>query len=103
MRLDIAQQTATAYLNVLRAKTFERVQKDNLQLTRSNLELARVRRQIGVSGPAEVYRWESQMAIVRQYVPRNIFGVMCPAQLCALGGELLRWPALMWAHNIQRF
>jgi len=65
LRLDIAQQAATAYLNVLRAKTFERVQKDNLQLTRSNLELARVRRQIGVSGPAEVYRWESQMAIVR--------------------------------------
>ena len=41
--------------------------------------------------------------VVIQYVPRNIFGVMCPAQLCALGGELLRWPALMWAHNIQRF
>ena len=65
VRLDIAQQAATAYLNVLRAKTFERVQKDNLQLIRSNLELARVRQQIGVSGPAEVHRWESQMAIVR--------------------------------------
>ena len=65
VRLDIAQEAATAYLNVLRAKTLERVQKHNLQLTRSNLELARVRQRIGVSGPAEVYRWDSQMAIAR--------------------------------------
>jgi outer membrane protein TolC len=61
-KLDIAQQAATAYLNVLRAKTFERIQKENLRRTRSNLELAQVRQSIGTAGPAEVYRWRSELA-----------------------------------------
>ena len=68
LRLDITQQAATAYLNLLRTRTFERVQKKNLELTRSNLELARLRQAIGMSGPAEVYRWESQIAIGRKNV-----------------------------------
>ena len=68
LRLDIVRETSTTYLNLLRARTFERVQKENLELTRKNLELARVRRQIGVSGPSEVYRWESQIATARNGV-----------------------------------
>ena len=60
--LDIAQEAATAYLNVLRAKTFERIQKENVKVSRSNLELANVRQFLGASGPGEVYRWESQIA-----------------------------------------
>ena len=65
VKLNVAHEAARTYLNLLRAKTFERIQKDNLRLTRSNLELARVRQQIGMSGPAETYRWESQMATAR--------------------------------------
>lgn len=65
LRMDVAQAAATAYLNVLRAKTAERVQRQDLELTRSNLELARLRREIGFSGPAEVFRWESQIAVTR--------------------------------------
>ena len=68
LRLDLAQQTATAYLNILRAKTFERIEKENLKLTRSNLEMAQIRQSVGISGPAEVYRWESQLAGSRQSV-----------------------------------
>lgn len=68
LRLDVIQAAATAYLNLLRAQTMERVQKENLDLTRSNLEQARVRQQIGISGPAEVYRWESQIATARRAV-----------------------------------
>ena len=68
VRLDVIQAAASSYLNVLRAKTFERIQKDNLNLTRSNLELARVRESIGYSGPGEVYRWESQIATGRNSV-----------------------------------
>ena len=68
VRLDIIQAAARAYLDLLRAKTFERVQKENLELTRSNLELARVRETIGFSGSSEVYRWESQIATSRQQV-----------------------------------
>ena len=65
VKLNVAHEAAMAYLNVLRAETFERIQKNDLDLTRSNLELARVRQQIGMSGPAETYRWESQMATAR--------------------------------------
>lgn len=66
LRLDIAQEAATVYLNLLRAQTLLQVQRNNLELTRTNLELARLRRSIGTSGPAEVYRWESQIANDRQ-------------------------------------
>ena len=68
LRLDIVLDATTAYLNVLRAKTFERIQRDNLRVTRSNLELAEVRRSVGVSGPGEVYRWENQIANNRRTV-----------------------------------
>jgi len=68
VRLDIIQAAATAYLNVLRAKTIERILKDNLKLTRANLERARVRVTIGIAGPDEVYRWESEIAGRRRQV-----------------------------------
>jgi len=68
VRLDIVLDTARTYLAVLRAKTNERVQKNNLQLTRSNLELARARRRIGTAGPSEVYRWESEIANAQRTV-----------------------------------
>jgi outer membrane protein len=68
LRLDLIQQAAAAYLNVLRAKTLQAVQKNNLRVTRSNLDLARLRRKVGFSGPAEVYRWESQLAKDRKAV-----------------------------------
>jgi len=68
LRLDVIRDAATAYPNVLRAKTYERIQLANLRLTRHNLELARVREIIGSGGPAEVYRWESQIALNRKSV-----------------------------------
>jgi len=68
LRLDIILAASTAYLNVLRAKTFERVQKDNLKRTRANLEIARLREHVGTAGPAEVHRWESELALNRKAV-----------------------------------
>lgn len=65
LRLDIAARAGSAYLNVLRANTFERIQRDNLRTTRSNLELAEMRERIGISGPSEVLRWRSQIATNR--------------------------------------
>jgi outer membrane protein TolC/ABC-type uncharacterized transport system substrate-binding protein len=62
LRQDIGQEAATAYLDVLRAKTFESVQKENLKRTRENFELAKVREKIGYSRRSEVYRWESEIA-----------------------------------------
>lgn len=62
VRLDIIQATSIAYFNILKAKTFERIRKENLKLTKSNLELARIRKEIGVASPAEVFRWESELS-----------------------------------------
>jgi outer membrane protein TolC len=64
-------------LALLSAKTVERIQKNNLKLTRSNLELARNRQIIGASGPGEVYRFENQLAsnridVVSAQSARNI-------------------------------
>ncbi|MEE9595827.1 MAG: TolC family protein [Acidiferrobacterales bacterium] len=66
IRLDIALDAANAYLDVLRAKTSERIAKDNVELSRQNLELASLRRRIGTAGPGEVFRWESEIATNRQ-------------------------------------
>ena len=68
LRLDIIAETGTAYLNLLNAKTVEQIQIDNMKLTRSNLNLAQNRKAIGVSGPGEVYRWESELASNRRNV-----------------------------------
>ena len=62
LRLDVIVEAAQAYLDVLRTKTAERIRRDNLELTRRNLERARTRLQLGAAGPAEVYRWQSQIA-----------------------------------------
>jgi outer membrane protein TolC/ABC-type uncharacterized transport system substrate-binding protein len=61
-RLDVALEALNAFLDVLRAKTGERIVRENLNLSRSNLELARTRRAIGMGGPSEVYRWETALA-----------------------------------------
>lgn len=62
LRLDILQATTKSYLDVLRTSTLEQIQVRNLSLTRANRELAVVRRAIGVAGPSEVYRWDSELA-----------------------------------------
>jgi len=68
LRLDIALDAGVTYLNVLRAKTFERIQRENLRVTRSNLQLAQQRVSIGTASLAEEYRWQNQIANDRQAV-----------------------------------
>lgn len=65
LRLDVVLQAAQAHLNVLRAKTVERIQQDNLRVTRRNLELARSRVDLGAARRSELFRWESQLATNR--------------------------------------
>ncbi len=66
--LDISQQAATAYLNVLRTKALAQIQRSNLKLTISNLELARQREAVGAGSKSDVYRWESEAATSRKNV-----------------------------------
>lgn len=61
-RLDVIENSAKAYLQYLQAMTLLRIAAKNLNLTRSNLVLARLRHKVGSAGPEEVYRWESQEA-----------------------------------------
>ena len=62
LELDVALEAAEAYLNVLRGKTLEQVQQDNLDLTLASLRLARERERIGAAGPGERLRLESELA-----------------------------------------
>ena len=64
--LDTLQAAANNYLAVLRARALERVRRSNLEVTRTNYELARLRETIGTSGRGDVLRWESQLARDRQ-------------------------------------
>ncbi len=64
--LDTLQAAANGYLAVLRARALERVRRSNLEVTRTNFELARLRETIGTSGRGDVLRWEAQLAADRQ-------------------------------------
>lgn len=68
LRLDIALDAAVAYLSVLRVKTLEQIERDNLALSRANLETAELRVSVGTATLSEVYRWETQIAGNRQAV-----------------------------------
>lgn len=60
--LETLRSSGLAYLNLLRTLSLENVQRSNLEVTRTNLELARIRESIGFSGRADVLRWEAQIA-----------------------------------------
>lgn len=60
--LDVLKASGQAYLSLLRSLALEDVQRANLEVTRTNLDLARIRESIGFSGRADVLRWETQIA-----------------------------------------
>jgi len=60
--LDIVLDVSTSYLTVMGTKTAEKIQRLNLEVTRKNLELARVSSSLGQSGPSDLYRWQGEIA-----------------------------------------
>ncbi len=66
--LDTVLDAATAYLNVLRARTSEHINRENLKLSRQNLALAEVRVEVGTAGRQEVFRWQNEIADSRASV-----------------------------------
>ena len=72
LRLDIALEAGTTYLDLMRTRALERVQKNNVQQVRSNLDLARIRRELGVAAAGEVLRWENQLATARKSLVESI-------------------------------
>lgn len=68
LELDIVQQATNTFLNILIAQTQYSILQNNLELTRAHLNLANNRVQAGTANMADVYRWESEIAKVRQQV-----------------------------------
>lgn len=66
--LEVVLRATTAYLTVLRAKALARVERENLALTRSNLDVARLKEQVGAAGLSDVYRWQAELAQSRRRV-----------------------------------
>ncbi|MFT5286966.1 MAG: outer membrane protein, partial [Planctomycetota bacterium] len=74
-------------------------QSEDLQLSRSNLELAEVLYEIGSSGPADVYRWQSRIATGR----RDVLNARANVQIAEIElNRVLRRP-LEQAVSIQEF
>ena len=67
--LDVIQQSANAYLQLLQTGATEKVRQSNVNVTETNLELAETRLKIGYSDRSEVLRWQSQLATDR----RNLY------------------------------
>ena len=64
--LDTLQSAASAYLDLLRAKSVEAVRRSNVEHTRQNLETSRVREAVGLSERSDYLRWVSQLARDKQ-------------------------------------
>lgn len=79
-RLDTMQAAAVAYINVLLAKTRERIQRDNLRTTRELLSLSRVRARLGQGMKREVVRLESTLADTRN----NVIGAVADRNIAEI-------------------
>ena len=66
--LDTVRSASVGYLNVLRARVTEKIQRDNLKVTRTELAQARLRQEVGSGSRSEVVRLENQLATNRRNV-----------------------------------
>jgi len=63
---DIAKDSAYIYLNLLSINAYINILSENLKLSKKYLRMAKLRQRIGVKGPGDIYRWESQVATDRK-------------------------------------
>ncbi|MEL6625159.1 MAG: TolC family protein [Bacteroidota bacterium] len=61
--LDVILEVAEAYFNILLARSVVVLQNQNVDNTRTNLNLAKKKETVGYSGVSEVYRWETELAL----------------------------------------
>lgn len=67
-KLDIAQQAATAFVRFLSARASLEITGNNFKLSSEFLDMSRMRYKAGMSGPEEIYRWESEVANAKSAV-----------------------------------
>ncbi|MCH7774411.1 MAG: TolC family protein [Bacteroidetes bacterium] len=75
--LDLIREASISYINILVAKTIEKINKDNLVLSKSNMEIAKFRVNVGSANLTEIYRWESEIAnnlkaVIQANADRNV-------------------------------
>jgi len=68
VKFDAVEQTGKKFLQCLSANALYKIERDNLSLTQKNLNLAKVRQEVGYAGPEEVLRWEAEEAHRRSAV-----------------------------------
>ncbi|GEM_PF-3112511 len=61
-QLNVILDVSSSYFGLLAAATNLRIEKEDLSLSRDNLDLARMRHRVGQAGLEEVFRWESRIA-----------------------------------------
>jgi outer membrane protein TolC len=61
-KLDVYFQAGISYLNYVQSRLFHQIDLDNLRLTEGNLEIAKMRVDVGQAGRDEVFRWETELA-----------------------------------------
>ncbi len=60
--LDTIYETSIAYLNILQAEAFKNIYVNGYDLVKEYLNLAKTRRDVGISDSSDVYRFESELA-----------------------------------------
>ncbi len=62
VKLEVAMRAATLYIRILQIKTQLEIEKSNLELSRTNMRAAEVKKNIGIGRNSDIYRWKSQIA-----------------------------------------
>jgi outer membrane protein len=57
-RYDVVEEAALAYFDLLTASALVDIEQENLRLTQNNLQLAKLRVDIGAAEPTELFRWQ---------------------------------------------
>ena len=70
-RLDVLTAAGTEFLEYVLRRILVSVDSENVQLTADNLELSKVRYEVGYSGQDEVFRWTAELAESRSRLLRS--------------------------------
>lgn len=62
-QLNTIQEVAIAYLNVLQAESFVRIQHENVRVTQENYDISKAKEAVGYSGASDLNRWQSELAL----------------------------------------
>jgi len=62
IKLDVGLAAAVNYLRILQLRTKLTIEKNNLELSKTNMRAAITRQNIGIGNSSDIYRWQTQIA-----------------------------------------